>query len=366
MTERRADEIADGLVAIGQRGDDHRVLAARLREQREVRPPREKSARGLDRAGQDHGVHARVGDEAAARPRRRGSAGTRAPLAECRRPTAPGPDASRPAPLRGRASGSPNCPRRGRRARRPQEWTAGSSRAVPTTSRAARSGTGEIAHAVRAAARIVAREVDRLGDLGVGFRHRLGAVRRSSPRPGRRDASPSTAAARRARRGAPRPAGPPTSGCAARAASSARLTSARSARAWRYATRPGGTGRALPPGRRRPPASPPIWIGDRLVRALSPLVHHPLDPPRLAAIAQSCRARWRRQRRRETAGEILDAASAAAVLGASRRIRQGVDDLDAPRKRSRSRAHSGEPGSRPKTWRRKLSWARVLVERRMR
>src|SRR6185436_11750996 len=33
VAEGRADEIADGLVAVRQRGDDDRVLAARLREE---------------------------------------------------------------------------------------------------------------------------------------------------------------------------------------------------------------------------------------------------------------------------------------------------------------------------------------------
>ena len=66
VAEGRADEIADGLVAVGERGDDDRVLAARLGEEREVRPPREEAARRLDRAGEDDGVHARIGDEPAA------------------------------------------------------------------------------------------------------------------------------------------------------------------------------------------------------------------------------------------------------------------------------------------------------------
>src|SRR6185369_11097353 len=66
VAERRADEIADGLVAIGERGDDDGVLAARLREQREIGPPAEEEPRRLHRPGEDDAAHARVGHEPSA------------------------------------------------------------------------------------------------------------------------------------------------------------------------------------------------------------------------------------------------------------------------------------------------------------
>src|SRR5262245_11040082 len=65
VTEGRANEIADRLVSIRERGDDHRVLAARLGEEQKVGTPFEESAGGLDRPGQDDPVHARIGDERA-------------------------------------------------------------------------------------------------------------------------------------------------------------------------------------------------------------------------------------------------------------------------------------------------------------
>src|SRR5882762_7671341 len=65
VAEGRADEIADGLVMVGQRRDDHRVLAARLGEELEIRAPGEEAARRLGRAGEDDRVHTRVRDERA-------------------------------------------------------------------------------------------------------------------------------------------------------------------------------------------------------------------------------------------------------------------------------------------------------------
>src|SRR5262245_32335306 len=65
VAEGRADEIADGLIAIGESGDDDGVLAARLREQCEIGPPAQEQARGLDGSGEDDGAHARVRHEPA-------------------------------------------------------------------------------------------------------------------------------------------------------------------------------------------------------------------------------------------------------------------------------------------------------------
>src|SRR5947209_9230963 len=62
VAEGRADQIADGLIAVGQRGDDDRVLAARLGEEPEIRAPGEEAASRLDRAGEDDRVHTRFRD----------------------------------------------------------------------------------------------------------------------------------------------------------------------------------------------------------------------------------------------------------------------------------------------------------------
>ena len=66
VAEGRADEIADGLVAIRERRDDDGVLAARLREQRQIGPPAEEEARRLHRAGEDDAAHAGVRHQPAA------------------------------------------------------------------------------------------------------------------------------------------------------------------------------------------------------------------------------------------------------------------------------------------------------------
>src|SRR5438876_4993934 len=66
VAKGRADEVAYGLVAVGQRGDDDRVLAARLGEEPEIRAPGEEAARRLGRAGEGGRGHTRGRDGRAA------------------------------------------------------------------------------------------------------------------------------------------------------------------------------------------------------------------------------------------------------------------------------------------------------------
>ena len=63
VPEGGVDQVGDGLVEIGGGGDDHGVLAAGFGVQRQAGPPAQKHPGRLPRAGQDHRVHVRVGDE---------------------------------------------------------------------------------------------------------------------------------------------------------------------------------------------------------------------------------------------------------------------------------------------------------------
>src|SRR5260370_11862631 len=60
VAEGGADQGADGLVPVGERRDDHRVLAARLGEELEIRAPGEKAARRLGGGGEVDRLNARV------------------------------------------------------------------------------------------------------------------------------------------------------------------------------------------------------------------------------------------------------------------------------------------------------------------
>ena len=209
VAEGRADEIADGLISIRERRDDHRVLAARLGEEREVRSPREEPARRLDRAGEDDGVHARVGDEPAAHvavgTRQEGerlawNAGVPEGLGEM------------PADQHGLGRGLEDDAiargERGEHAARGDGQREVPGRRHDHDAERLHPALAQIVHLVERA-RVVAREVDRLRDLGVGLGHGLGAVddhradQVTAP-PGEHVRPPG-----RARRGAPRAAGPP-------------------------------------------------------------------------------------------------------------------------------------------------------------
>ena len=63
MAERALDHVARGEVEVGRRHDDHRVLAARLGEERQVGAPRAEQRRGLPRAGEDHAIDVGVRHE---------------------------------------------------------------------------------------------------------------------------------------------------------------------------------------------------------------------------------------------------------------------------------------------------------------
>ena len=177
VTKGRADEVAYGLVAVGQRGDDHRVLAARLGEEPEIRAPGEEAARRLGRAGEDDRVHTRVRDERASHV----VVGTRHELEHLAR-NASIPQRARQMPAHQHRLGS-GLEERAVAGGEGGEHAAGGNgeREIPgrgddDDSQWVHLAANEIGRHLFERARIVAGEVDGLRDLRVGLGHRLGAV----------------------------------------------------------------------------------------------------------------------------------------------------------------------------------------------
>ena len=63
VAERALDEVGCRQVEVGGRHDDHRVLAARLGQQRQLRPPRAEQRGRLPRSGEDHPIDVGVRDQ---------------------------------------------------------------------------------------------------------------------------------------------------------------------------------------------------------------------------------------------------------------------------------------------------------------
>ena len=350
VAEGRADEIADGLVAIGQRRDDDGVLAAGLREQRQIRTPAEEEPRGLHRTGQDDAVHPRVGDEPAADL----VVGARQELEDSARDAARSTGSVASSQPTSTASGAGLSTTALPAAKR-GEHAAGrdGQRKVP--------GRGHDHHAERLAAAIV--ELVRRPREGCGrssARSRpLRRPRRPPPsRSWRRRASSRRSARRAAARAPPRT--PPATRPAPRRAappSPAGHPGRRSARDRRRRGRParndrprarGATGRASPPpprpARRSPSTTSGIASGERSLqrRATSTI------QARFTASVQS------------VSGSFSNLAPVDGTLGAAVAsrlrscVRRGASERpawrsNAARKRSRSAIHAGEPGSRSKT-----------------
>ena len=177
VTEGRADEVANGLIAIREGRHDDGVLAARLREQGQIGPPAQEEARRLHRAREDDAAHARVRHEPAADlvvgagqelKHRTGDAGI--------------PETARELPADqhrlGRRLEHDGIPGRER-----SQHAAGGNRERKVPRRGddhdaerLHAAVADLAGDLAERPGVVAREIDRLRDFDVGLGHGLGAV----------------------------------------------------------------------------------------------------------------------------------------------------------------------------------------------
>ena len=170
VAERRVRDILRGEVEVGARGDDDRVLAAGLGQQRQVRAERAEQLRRLVGAGEDDAIDPRVGDEllperAVARGGRAGARRAGTPASHsASASTAPQRAACRaglrmtPEPAASAASTPPAGIATGK-------FHGGVTTVSPTGTGVAPSTSSR----PRAELRVVVGEVDRLGDLRVGL-----------------------------------------------------------------------------------------------------------------------------------------------------------------------------------------------------